>query len=60
VKPRIFTPEKTMFLLIDVQEKLFPAIANGEALRGNLHRLAEAMKHLSIPTLLTFIASPRR
>jgi nicotinamidase-related amidase len=53
VKPRIFTPEKTMFLLIDVQEKLFPAIANGEALRGNLHRLAEAMKHLSIPTLLT-------
>lgn len=51
--PRAFTPEKTMLLLIDVQEKLFPAIANGEALRENLHRLAEAMNHLSIPMLLT-------
>ena len=45
--------EKSFLLIIDVQEKLAPAIRNGEKITSNICRLIDAAKQLNIPVLVT-------
>jgi nicotinamidase-related amidase len=45
--------EKTVLVIIDVQEKLFPFIENKERLQGNLKRIILGAQKLNIPILVT-------
>jgi nicotinamidase-related amidase len=45
--------EETISLIIDVQERLFPHMAEGEILKKNLLTLIEGLKVLNIPLVLT-------
>jgi len=45
--------EKTLLLVIDVQERIFPAIAEPDMLRRNIPLLIEGMKLLEIPVIVT-------
>ena len=45
--------EKTLLLVIDVQERIFPAIAEPDMLRRTIPLLIEGMKLLEIPVIVT-------
>lgn len=45
--------ESAQFLMVDVQEKLIPAISGHEAILENILKLAAASKELSVPFLFT-------
>mgnify|MGYP002623758793 CR=1 FL=1 len=47
------TRDNVMFLLIDVQERLLPAMSEPEACLNNIEKLAEGMKILGIPSVVT-------
>ena len=49
----LFDIEKTIFLIIDIQEKLLNAVFNKEEVLKNSKILAEASRLLSIPTIVT-------
>jgi nicotinamidase-related amidase len=44
---------ESVLLLIDLQERLYPAIDGNEALLGHCRSLAEAATRLAVPVLLT-------
>jgi nicotinamidase-related amidase len=46
-------PHSTALVVIDLQEKLVPAIDGAEAVLANIHKLLELAKILKLPTLLT-------
>lgn len=48
-----FSPETSVLLLVDLQERLMPAIANHESVVGNAVRLATAARLLDIPIIAT-------
>ena len=48
-----FTPETSVLLLVDLQARLMPAIANSEVVVANALRLANAARLLGIPVLGT-------
>lgn len=48
-----FTPEDSVLLLVDLQERLMPAIAEGASVTANAVRLARAARLLGIPVLAT-------
>ena len=48
-----FSPERSVLLLIDLQGRLMPAIAENQAVVANALRLAQAAKLLGIPVLGT-------
>ncbi|MBL4906886.1 MAG: isochorismatase family protein, partial [Sneathiella sp.] len=45
--------DKSILLMIDIQEKLIPAIHNAEEIISNVGHLLEAVNLLNIPSLLT-------
>lgn len=45
--------EQTVALVIDIQERLFPVIAQNEALLKNTHILIKGLQALEIPLLIT-------
>ncbi len=49
----LLTAKSAALLLIDLQERLVPAIADGEAVVGQARRLAEAAALLDVPVLAT-------
>jgi nicotinamidase-related amidase len=49
----LIAPARAQLLLIDFQERLMPAIAEGAAVVANAQRLAEAAALLSVPALRT-------
>jgi len=49
----MITTEDTALVLIDVQEKLIPAMLNKEALLDNLKRMVKGARILGLPILLT-------
>ncbi len=49
----MFTADKTALIVIDVQEKLLPAIEGKEKLVDNLRRLIRGMRVLEVPVVLT-------
>lgn len=51
--PLAFTPERSVLLLVDLQARLMPAIADHQAVVANALRLAQAAKLLGIPVLGT-------
>lgn len=50
---RSVDPAASLLLLIDFQERLMPAIANGAAVLANARRLLDAANLLGVPALLT-------
>lgn len=48
-----FTPQSSVLLLVDLQARLMPAIADSERVVGNALRLARAARLLGIPVLGT-------
>jgi nicotinamidase-related amidase len=46
-------PNSTALVVIDLQEKLVPAIDGAESVLANTHKLLELAKILSLPTFLT-------
>lgn len=48
-----FRPETSVLLLVDMQERLMPAIAEHEGLVTNATRLAKAARLLGVPVLAT-------
>ena len=44
--------DETLFCLVDVQEKLFPHIANKEELEKNLLTLVKGLKVLDVPFIV--------
>ncbi len=48
-----FTPESSVLLLVDLQARLMPAIADGAGVVANARRLALAARALGIPVLAT-------
>lgn len=48
-----FTPETSVLLIVDMQARLMPVIADAEAALANAKRLAGAAKLLGIPVLAT-------
>lgn len=48
-----FSPETSVLLLVDLQERLLPAIANYENVVANAVRLGQAARLLGIPVLAT-------
>lgn len=48
-----FEPERSVLLLVDLQQRLMPAIDGHEAVVANAHRLAQAARHLAVPVLAT-------
>jgi nicotinamidase-related amidase len=48
-----FTRENSILLLVDLQERLMPAIADGERVVANAIRLARAAAFMDIPVLAT-------
>lgn len=49
----MFTPQSSVLLLVDLQARLMPAIAEGEAIVANALRLARAAHAIGIPVLAT-------
>jgi len=49
----MITPEDTALVLIDVQEKLLPAMHNKEALLDNLKKMVKGARILGLPILST-------
>lgn len=47
------TAQTSVLLVIDLQERLMPAISGADAVIGNARRLIEAAKMLSIPVMAT-------
>ncbi|MDI9388535.1 MAG: isochorismatase family protein [Synergistota bacterium] len=45
--------DSTQFLMIDVQQRLLPAISNSEEIHGNILKLARAADVLGVPFLYT-------
>jgi nicotinamidase-related amidase len=45
--------DQSFLLIVDVQEKLLPAIKNGERVAANIARLIEAATILNVPVLVT-------
>src|SRR5215216_3079115 len=45
--------DRSVLLLIDLQQRLMPAIAEGEAVVANARRLGEAARLLDVPVLAT-------
>lgn len=50
---RLIEKEDILFVVIDFQEKLMPAMSEKEILEDKVCRLAEGMKKLGIPNLVT-------
>jgi nicotinamidase-related amidase len=48
--PLLMVPEDTALLVIDVQEKLLPAIQGGRRVAWNIRRLLDGAKILGLPT----------
>ena len=48
-----FEPEKSVLLLVDLQQRLLPAIADGGTVVANALRLARAARLLGIPVFAT-------
>ena len=48
-----FSPQTSVLLLIDLQERLMPAIHGAEAVIANALKLASAARLLAIPVLAT-------
>lgn len=46
-------PHSSALAVIDIQQKLMPAIANGRQVMANAHRLLEAARLLDIPRIFT-------
>jgi nicotinamidase-related amidase len=51
--PSPLNPENTVLLLIDFQERLFPAIHDKEKLLGNVLKLVKGMQVLEVPVIIT-------
>lgn len=51
--PEMMTPGDTALLVIDVQEKLLPAIAGGDRVVWNVRRLIDGAKILDLPVAAT-------
>ncbi len=49
----VLRPESTALVVIDLQEKLVPAIDGADAVLTNTHKLLELAKILGLPTFLT-------
>jgi nicotinamidase-related amidase len=49
----LITKEDTVFVIIDMQERLFPAMAEKEELLGNVMKLVRFSKVLGLPVLVT-------
>jgi nicotinamidase-related amidase len=49
----LLKPDSTALVVIDLQEKLVPAIDGADAILTNTHKLLELAKILSLPTFLT-------
>ena len=49
----MITTEDTALVIIDVQEKLVPAMHNKEALLDNLKKMVKGARILGLPILLT-------
>src|SRR5829696_1090802 len=47
------TADRSVLLLVDLQQRLMPAIAGGEAVVANVRRLAEAACLLGVPVVAT-------
>jgi len=47
------TADRSVLLLVDLQQRLMPAIAGGEAVVANVRRLAEAARLLGVPVVAT-------
>ena len=50
---RLITREESVLLLIDVQEKLLPAVADGKALLDNVLRLVKFARIIGLPVVVT-------
>lgn len=48
-----FEPERSVLLIVDLQARLMPAIAEGDAVVANALRLARAAQAMGIPVLAT-------
>lgn len=48
-----FTPQSSLLLLVDLQARLLPVIAQGEVVVANAIRLARAAQLMAIPVLAT-------
>ena len=56
MNPNLFaelTPENSLLLVIDIQEKLFPFLFDKEQFKKNTVKFLKCMKILNMPTLLT-------
>lgn len=53
VKQALMTADASLLLIVDMQEKLLPAIQDTDALRGRVARLAQAARLLSVPVWAT-------
>jgi nicotinamidase-related amidase len=51
--PDLMQPEDSALIVVDVQEKLAPAVANHQRVVWNVRRLLEAAKSLEVPALAT-------
>jgi nicotinamidase-related amidase len=51
--PLLMTPEDTALLVVDVQDKLLPAIQNGGRVAWNIRRLVDGAKILGLPVVGT-------
>src|SRR3954463_11806951 len=47
------TADRSVLLLVDLQQRLMPSIAGGEAVVANVRRLAEAARLLGVPVVAT-------
>ncbi|MGA2499067.1 MAG: hydrolase [Tepidisphaeraceae bacterium] len=50
---RKLTPQGTVLLVVDVQEKLLPAIHEAEVCAANVRKMVEAAKVLALPVVVT-------
>ncbi|WP_298013984.1 isochorismatase family protein [uncultured Castellaniella sp.] len=53
VNQALLTSGASLLLIVDMQEKLLPAIQDADALRGRVARLAQAARLLSVPVWAT-------
>lgn len=53
VNQALLTTGSSALLIVDMQEKLLPAIQDTDALRGRVARLAQAARRLSVPVWAT-------
>lgn len=51
--PELMSREDTLLLVIDVQEKLLPAIGGQARLAWNIRRLLQGARHLGVPVVAT-------